>query len=108
MLNNTSAVAGKVSRKEITNKKAGIESHLHASFLEQQGCEVNRAIVQSCLGLGDGDDSLLTRTIKQVFPKVSIRRDRQNDMYPFILILTFLTVTYWCKLYVGLFINKCI
>ena len=60
-------------------------SLLQASFTQEYGSEVSRDSVISALGLDSSgtSNSLLTRAIKQIFPDVTLRRDRKDNLYPF-------------------------
>jgi hypothetical protein len=75
----------KPSGQKITDRKSKIINLLQASFIQQHGSEVNRDILLLFIGLDSGStsNSLVTRTIKQIFPDVTLRRDRKNDLYPF-------------------------
>ncbi|CAB3997230.1 Hypothetical predicted protein [Paramuricea clavata] len=77
-----SLVGGKPSGQEITDIKSKIINLLQASFIQQHGSEVNRDILLSSIGLDSGStsNSLVTRTIKQIFPDLTLRRDRKNDL----------------------------
>ena len=52
-----------------------------AGFVEEKGSEVSRESVLAYADLGDDSSTLLTRTVKHLFPSVSTRR-RKDGMYP--------------------------
>ncbi len=81
---------GKPSGKEVKERRANLENMVKAGFVQQEGCEVDRAIVLTYLGF-DGDDSVLvTRTIKSIFPMVKTRRNRADGLYLLLQSLSFI------------------
>ena len=48
----------------------------------EEGSEVTRESVLAFLDLNDDSASLLTRTLKRVFPRVSTRRRNEDGLYP--------------------------
>lgn len=76
---------GKPSGKEISDRKTKVLNQLQDSFIEQEGSEVRRDIVFSSLGLESDyySNSFVTRAIKEVFPNVTLKRNRKDNLYPF-------------------------
>ncbi|CAB4028712.1 Hypothetical predicted protein [Paramuricea clavata] len=75
-------VGGKPSGKEVNYRLSMLESKINAAFVQQEDCEVDKAVVLSYLGLNEDESILVTRTIKSIFPMVRTRRNRVNGMYP--------------------------
>ncbi|CAB4044920.1 Hypothetical predicted protein, partial [Paramuricea clavata] len=59
---------GKPSGKEVNYRRSMLESKINAAFVQQEDCEVDKAVVLSYLGLNEDDNILVTRTIKSIFP----------------------------------------
>ena len=73
---------GKPSGKEVRERRTKLESLVTAAFVQQEGYEVDRAVVLSRLELDEKDCVLVTRTIKNIFPMVRTRRNRAEGLYP--------------------------
>ena len=74
-------VGGKPCAKEVVERRSKLEAALKG-FLQEEGFEVTRESVLAFLGLNDDSASLVTRTLKRVFPRVSIRRRKEDGLYP--------------------------
>ena len=72
---------GKPSGKEVVQRRATLEVILMAGFVEEDGCRVSRDSVLAYADLGSDSSTLLTRTLKHVFPRVSTSQDK-DGMYP--------------------------
>ena len=72
---------GKPSGKEVVQRRATLEGILTVGFVEEDGCRVRRDSVLAYADLGSDSSTLLTRTLKHVFPRVSTLRDK-DGMYP--------------------------
>ena len=75
-------VGGKPSGKEVVKRRSKLEAALSAGFVQEEGFEVTRESVLAYLDLNEDSASLLTRTLKHVFPGVSTRRRKEDGMYP--------------------------
>ena len=50
--------------------------------MQEEGFEVSRESVLAYADLNDESATLLTRTLKRIFPRVSTRRRKEDGTYP--------------------------
>ena len=76
---------GKPSGREVKERKARLTSVLKEGFEFKEGAEVKVQSVLAYVGFDDDSQKLVSRTLKDMFPGVNIRREDKQGVkqYPF-------------------------